>query len=325
MKQRILITGLTGFVGSHLAEFLLGKSSYEVYGILRWRSKLENIAHIKRGLHLHECDLRDAAAVTEVIRAIRPSVVFHLAAQSFVHTSWRAPSETLSTNILGQVNLLEAIRLHAPKAIIHIAGSSEEYGLVLPSELPIKETNPLRPLSPYAVSKVTQDLLGFQYFRSYHMRIIRTRSFNTTGPRRGEVFAESNFAKQIVEIDRGLKPPVIRVGNLEAKRDYTDVRDIVRAYHLAVTKGVPGEVYNICSGQTHRMYDVLHLLLRLSRVKARIRLDPSRIRPSDVAVLRGDNTKFTRLTGWRPTIPFTQTLTDLLEYWRRMIPIPKRR
>lgn len=324
MRPRVLITGLTGFVGSHLAELLLATPPYEVHGILRWRSKVDNIAHITQGLQLHECDLRDAAAVTEVIRVIRPRIVFHLAAQSFVHASWLAPSETLSTNILGEVNLLEAIRRYAPLSTVHIAGSSEEYGLVMPSELPVKETNPLRPLSPYAVSKVAQDLLGFQYFQSYRLRIIRTRAFNTTGPRRGEVFAESNFARQIVEIERGLRPPVVDVGNLEARRDYTDVRDIVRAYVLAVKKGVPGEVYNICSGRTYRMRDVLTLLLKRSRVTVSIRRDPARFRPSDVAILCGDHSKFTRLTGWRPTIPLRQTLNDLLEYWRRTIPVSTR-
>jgi GDP-4-dehydro-6-deoxy-D-mannose reductase len=199
---------------------------------------------------------------------------------------------------------------------IQIAGSSEEYGMVYENEIPIKETNPLRPLSPYAVSKVAHDLLGYQYYKSYKLYIVRTRGFNHSGPRRGEVFVESNFPKQIAEIEKGLKEPVIHVGNLEAKRDFTDVRDMVRGYWLSLEKCDPGEVYNICSGRAFKIKEVLDILLSLSKVKVEVKQDPTRMRPSDVPILLGDHTKFSEKTGWQPTIPFEKTLEDILNYWR---------
>lgn len=317
--KKILITGVTGFVGSHLAEFLLQRKGVRVYGITRWRSQTENIDHIKNKLKLYECDIRDASSVREVISETRPDTIFHLSAQSFVPASWNAPAETLVTNILGELNIFEACRHLKINPFIQIAGSSEEYGMVYKNELPVKETNPLRPLSPYAVSKVGQDLLGYQYFMSYKLNIIRTRGFNHTGPRRGEVFAESNFAKQIAMIESGLQEPVIYVGNLEAKRDYTDVRDMVEAYWLAVKKCKAGEVYNICNKKAYSIGTVLEILLSLSNAKVKIKKDLARMRPSDVPILIGDNSKFIRQTGWAPKIPFKQTLKDLLRYWREKI------
>lgn len=314
--RKALITGITGFAGSHLAEYLLSRGDVEVHGTYRWRSRRENIAAIADRLHLHECDLRDATSVNHLIEAVRPDLIFHLAAQSFVPTSWIAPAETLITNILGQVHIFEAMRQHRLDCRIQIACSSEEYGLVHPDEVPIKEGNPLRPLSPYAVSKVAQDLLGYQYWKSYGLYVVRTRTFNHTGPRRGEVFAESNFARQVAEIEQGLREPVLRVGNLEARRDFTDVRDVVRAYWLALELGEPGEVYNIASNRTYPIRDVVDLLLGMSRVAIRLEVDPARLRPSDVPILLGDATKFSALTGWRPEIPFEKTLADLLQYWR---------
>jgi GDP-4-dehydro-6-deoxy-D-mannose reductase len=319
MAERVLITGITGFVGSHLAELFLSKD-LEVYGTKRWRSKTENITHIMGKLNLREADLRDGHSLFEVMREVKPHYIFHLAAQSFVPTSWRAPAATMETNAVGTLNLLEAVRKVGIDPAIQMAGSSEEYGLVLPDEVPIKETNPLRPLSPYGVSKVATDKLGFQYHKSYGMKIVVTRSFNHTGPRRGEVFVTSNFAKQIVEIEKGLRDPLIRVGNLEAKRDFSDVRDVVRAYWLALKKGDYGEVYNICSGEPRVINDVLDLLLQKSTVKdIKIEKDPSRMRPSDVQVLHGDCSKLMEKTGWKPVIPFNKTMSDLLEYWRKRI------
>ena len=314
--MRSLITGLTGFVGSHLAEHLLEQGS-EVFGTARWRSDTSNIDHLEGRIELVECDIRDGASVKKVIFDVRPEEIYHLAAQSFVPTSWRAPSETLETNIIGQVHLLEAVRELGAKPRIHIAGSSEEYGMVYQDELPITENNPLRPLSPYGVSKVGQDLLGYQYFMTYGLPIIRTRAFNHTGPRRGAVFVTSNFAKQITDIEKGRQEPVIRVGNLDARRDFSDVRDIVRGYVLALRQGEPGEVYNLCSGRSRTIREVLETLLGLSTVKARIEHDPARIRPSDVPVLQGDYGKLRARTGWQPLIPFERTAGDLLEYWRR--------
>ncbi len=317
--MKVLITGITGFVGSHLADYLLSLGSIEIYGIERWRSRTENIEHIRDKIKLVGCDIRDSISVTETIGKIKPDKIFHLAAQSFVPSSWQAPQESLTTNIIGELNVFEAVRAVNINPVIQIAGSSEEYGLVLPDELPIKETNPLRPLSPYAVSKVGQDFLGYQYYKSYNMNIIRTRAFNHTGPRRGEVFASSNFAKQIVEIEKNKREPVIFVGNLDARRDFSDVRDVVRAYWLATEKCLPGEVYNISSGKALSIKEMLDLLLKISKVKVEIKQDSARMRPSDVNVLLGDNTKFCKQTGWKPEIPFEQTLKDLLEYWRGKI------
>ena len=319
--MKVLITGVTGFAGSHLAEYLLGLGGVEVHGIQRWRSKTENIDHIASRLRLHDCDLRDASSVRQLLERVKPDRIFHLAAQSFVPMSWHAPAETLTTNILGQLNIFEVCRQIGINPWIQIAGSSEEYGMVTAEELPIRESNPLRPLSPYGVSKVGQDLLAYQYYMSFKLNAVRTRGFNHTGPRRGHVFVESNFAEQIARIEKGQQEPVIHVGNLKAMRDYTDVRDMVRGYWLSLDKGEAGEVYNICSGKTHSIEDVLKQLLSMSTVKVRIEPDPARMRPSDVMLLHGDCTKFMKRTGWKPTIPLETTLKDLLEYWREKVTV----
>ncbi len=314
--MRVLITGITGFAGSHLADLCLTKKGVELFGIVRWRSRTENIEHIWDRVKLLECDLRDATSTRDAIEEIRPDYIFHLAAQSFVPTSWNAPTESLVTNIVGQLNVFEAVRKIKLACRIQIACSSEEYGMVYPGEVPIKETNPLRPLSPYAVSKVGQDMLAYQYFMSYRTDVVRTRGFNHTGPRRPAIFVCSDFAKQIIDIGRGARKPVIRVGNLEARRDFTDVRDIVRAYWLALEKGKSGEVYNLCSGTSYRIGEILEMLLSLAGVKAAIEQDAARLRPSDVPHLEGSNEKFRADTGWKPEIPFEQTLRDLLDFWR---------
>lgn len=318
--MRALITGITGFAGSHLAEYLLQEQSgVEVYGTLRWRSRMDNIEHLGKRIHLVEADLRDYSSMHRALEETRPDYIFHLAAQSFVPSSWSAPNDTIVTNVTGQTNLFEAIRILKLDPVVQLACSSEQYGLVLPDEVPIKETNPLRPLSPYAVSKVAQDYLGYQYFQSYGLRVIRTRGFNHTGPRRGQVFVTSNFCSQVAAIELGLQEPVIRVGNIEAIRDFTDVRDMVRAYWLAVTKGTPGEVYNIATGKGIRIREMLDRLLALSRVEVKVEMDPDRLRPSDVEILIGDSSKFRADTGWEPRIPFEQTLQDLLGYWREKL------
>jgi len=315
--MKILITGITGFAGSHLADLIVQERLGEIYGIHRWRSDMSNIKHLYGKINLVECDLRDAFSVIDVIDSIRPDKIFHLAAQSFVPTSWNAPTESLTTNIIGQLNLFEACRKSGIDPWIQIACSSEEYGLVYPDEIPIKETNSLRPLSPYAVSKVGQDLLGFQYFKSYGMKNVRTRGFNHTGPRRGSVFVCSDFAKQIVDIENGRRDPVMYVGNLEAKRDFSDVRDTVKGYWLALEKCDPGESYNICSGVSLSIQTILDKLLAKSETQIEVRQDPKRMRPSDVPVLQGDNSKFVEQTGWTRKYDFDQTLTDILEYWRK--------
>jgi GDP-4-dehydro-6-deoxy-D-mannose reductase len=318
--MRVLITGITGFAGSHLAEHILSLGEdIEVVGIHRWRSRTENIDHFVDQLTMCECDLRDASSVRKLIAEMMPDRIFHLAAQSYVPASWDAPAETLTTNILGQLNIFEALRETGCGARIQIAGSSEEYGMVYPEETPITEDNPLRPLSPYAVSKVAQDTLAYQYFMSYGTPVIRTRGFNHTGPRRGDVFVTSNFALQIALIEAGKQEPIIMVGNLEARRDFTDVRDTVRAYWLTLEHGEPGEVYNIASGKAWRIREVLDLLLGHSSVEIQVQEDPERLRPSDVPLLLGDNSRMRKVTGWEPEIPFEQTTKDLLDYWRERV------
>jgi GDP-4-dehydro-6-deoxy-D-mannose reductase len=314
--RRVLVTGVTGFAGSHLVDYMLERGDCEIFGIQRWRSPTDNIAHFIGRIQLLECDLRDASSTRDTIDAVRPDWIFHLAAQSFVPTSWSAPTESLVTNVVGQLNLFEAIRHLGLKPRIQIACSSEEYGMVHADEVPIRETNPLRPLSPYAVSKVGQDMLGYQYWMSWKMDVVRTRGFNHEGPRRGPVFVASDFAKQIADIERGRKPPVLSVGNLEAKRDFTDVRDMVKAYWLALEMCKAGEAYNICTGRAWRIRDVLDCLLGMTEVDIEVRQDPARLRPSDVPILCGDHRKFVEATGWQPTIPFEQTLRDMLDYWR---------
>jgi GDP-4-dehydro-6-deoxy-D-mannose reductase len=318
--MRVLITGITGFAGSHLAEYILARHpDVEIFGIVRWRSRMENVLPFRDRVELCEADLKDLVSLQGCLARVKPDRVFHLAAQSFVPTSWKCPAETFAINAIGEVNLFEALLSLKLSPLIQVAGSSEEYGRVFPDEIPMKETNPLRPLSPYAVSKVAQDLLGYQYFQSYGLPIVRTRGFNHTGPRRGEVFVTSSFAKQIAEIEKGKKEPVIHVGNLDAQRDFNDVRDIVEAYWLSLEKGEPGEVYNIGSGVARSIRGVLDILLSLSQARVRVEVDPDRLRPSDVPILLADSSKFVGRTGWRPRIPFQQTLRDLLDYWRDRI------
>ena len=315
--MRVLITGITGFAGSHLAEYILAHHpDVRVCGIVRWRSRMDNICGITDKIELHEADLKDIVSLRKCLAEIKPDRIFHLAAQSFVPTSWKMPAETFAINAVGQINLFEALLGLKMNPRIQVAGSSEEYGQVFPDEVPMKETNPLRPLSPYAVSKVAQDLLAWQYFQSYGMKTVRTRGFNHTGPRRGDVFVTSNFAKQIAEIEKGKREPVIYVGNLEAKRDFTDVRDIVRGYWLCLEKGEPGDVYNIGTGKAYSMQEVLDMLLALSKTKVKVKVDPARLRPSDVPILLSDSSKFVSLTGWKPEIPLKKTFKDLLNYWR---------
>jgi GDP-4-dehydro-6-deoxy-D-mannose reductase len=320
MKKRVLITGITGMAGSHLADLLLAEApEYEIFGTKRWRSSLSNVDHLQDKVKFIDCNLTDSTACLKLIETTRPDYVFHLAAQSFVPHSWQNPNATLSDNIMMQLHLFEAIRSVGIDPVIQIALSSEEYGKVLPHEAPVKENNPLRPLSPYAVSKVAQDMLAYQYNQSYGFKTIRTRAFNHEGPRRGEVFVTSNFAKQIAEIEAGLKPPQLKVGNLNARRDWSDVRDVARAYWLSVQHCVPGEEYIIASGKTRSIQELLDFLLSQTKSKIEVVVDPARLRPSDVELLQGDPSKFIKATGWKPRYTFEQTMGDLLEYWRERV------
>jgi len=314
--MRVLITGVTGFVGSHLVDYINTLGGCQVFGTKRRRSPLDNL---HSPVELIDCELTDYRSVENAIMESRPDRIFHLAAQSYVPQSWDAPEHTLDNNIQSTLNILEAILHCDPSIRLQVAGSSEEYGIVLPHECPITEEQPLRPLSPYGVSKVACDLLSRQYAKSYDLHVVVTRAFNHTGPRRGEVFATSNFAKQIAEIEAGKCNPYIQVGNLNARRDWTDVRDIVRAYWLALDCCDSGSVYNIASGSAVTIGDMLNQLLLLSTADIKITHDPSRMRPSDVPLLLGDSTAFSALTGWTPSIPFSQTLADLLNYWRSSV------
>jgi len=314
--MNVLITGVTGFAGSHLADYLNDKGDIDVFGTKRRRSPLDNInSHVE----LTDCELTDYPSVHHVIDSVRPDKIFHLAAQSFVPQSWEAPEYTFQVNVFSTLNIMEAIRRIDPEIRLLVAGSSEEYGFVLPSECPVTEDQPLRPMSPYGVSKVSMDLLARQYVKSYGLKIVITRAFNHTGPRRGEVFATSTFAKQIAELEAGGGDPIIKVGNLAAQRDFTDVRDMVRAYWLALWNCDWGEPYNIGTGTDISMLQVLDTLLSFSDVHIKTEVDPSRLRPSDVPRLQSDSTKFRKLTGWKPEIPFNQTMKDLLDYWRERV------
>lgn len=314
--MNILITGATGFVGSHLIEYILENKKNTVYGTKRRRSDMSNVQETKDKIEWIDTDLTDSHSVYNALKISSPDKIFHLAAQSFVPTSWNAPQETVITNVIGTINLFESIRQLNLDPKIHIAGSSEEYGLVKTDEIPISESNPLRPLSPYGVSKVAQELFAQQYHKSYGMKTVTTRAFNHTGPRRGELFVTSNFAKQIVEIEKGIKKPIIHVGNLNAQRDFTDVRDIVRAYWISLDKCRYGESYNVCSEKSTTIKKILETLIKYSNVNVEVKQDPTRMRPSDVELLVGDCTKFKKETGWKPEISLDKTLNDLLDYWR---------
>jgi GDP-4-dehydro-6-deoxy-D-mannose reductase len=338
--MRVLITGITGFAGSHLAEYLATLDGVEVYGTYRWRSRLDNLADLRvagllniveggasdveaiqrafvsGAVNLITGDIIDPLSMRIVIEAVRPERIFHLAAQSHVPTSWNSPVDTMRTNVEGQINLFEAVRAARLDPLIQIAGSSEEYGLVHADEVPVTETNALRPLSTYAVSKVAQDRLAYQYWRSYGLRSVIARGFNHCGPRQTENFVVATLARQIAAIEAGLQPPIISVGDLTSTRDLTDVRDIARAYWLLLEQCQPGEVYNIGSGTMRTVQEILDQLLALTNVPIRIEQDPNRLRPSDVKILLANDTKFRTATGWRPVIPFDQTLRDTLHYWR---------
>ena len=317
--MRVLVTGVRGFTGSYLAEFLLSKKGVEVHGLGRPFSDKKPRRKISHGVIFHPCDILDAKTVERILKKVRPERVFHLAAQSSASLSWNFPAKTLQTNLIGQMNILEAVRKSGQHSQIHIAGSSDAYGIVPISERPIQETICLKPVSPYGVSKAAQDLLAYQYHKAYGLPIVRTRAFNHTGPGQSEAFVASNFARQFALIEAGKEKPVIRVGNLEAVRDFTDVRDIVKAYWLALEKGKSGEVYNVCSGTGHKIGEIVEFYLKHVKVKIKVKLDRVRIRLGDVPFLVGDPSKFMKETGWKAVTPFETTLTDLLNAWRQTV------
>ncbi len=320
--MRILITGISGFVGSHLAEYCL-KQGDKVYGTILSHHLGDEVKHLKGilgQLTLRECNLMNRSAVFKVLNEVKPDIIFHLAAHSFVPFSWKEPQEALQNNIISELNIFDTIRdLHLEdKTVIQIACSSEEYGFVKPEECPIRETNELRPMSPYAVSKIGQEYLAKQYNYSYELKTVITRAFNHEGPRRGIDFVTSAFASQIADIEKTGMGGVINVGNLDSVRDFTDVRDMVRAYYLAVTsdKIKYGEPYNICSGKGHKIKEVLDILLDLTGANIVINQDKEKMRPSDVPLLLGDCSKFRKAIGWKSEIGFEEMLLDIIEYWR---------
>ncbi len=313
---RALVTGAGGFVGKHLLSYLLDQTDWHIF--LTTRSQAREAGDSERVSTL-ACDLLDAAHIVRVVERVAPDFVFHLAAQSNVQQAFKDPEGTYTGNVVGQLNLLTALRAVAPHARILVACSSEQYGLVRPEDIPIDEDTPFRPNNPYAVSKIAQDALALQHFLSWGQQTIRVRSFNHIGPGQSENFVASAFARQVARIEAGLQEPVLHVGNLEAERDFTDVRDMVRAYLLAITRGEPGEVYNIGSGKAHTIQSVLDAFLSGSKVAVEVRQDPARMRPSDIPVLVCDATRFHQRTGWTPQIPLEQTLGDILDYWRERV------
>lgn len=325
--KRAFITGLTGMVGSHLADYLLQHTDWEIYGLCRWRSPLDNIAHLlprvnaNDRVHLLYGDLRDYLSIHEAVRKAGPDFVFHLAAQSFPRTSFDAPLDTLETNVQGTAHVLEALRKNAVRAVTHVCASSEVFGRVPREKLPIDEECGFHPASPYAISKVGTDLIGRYYAEAYGMTVMTTRMFTHTGPRRGDVFAESTFAKQIAMIEAGQIAPVVKAGNLDSLRTFADVRDAVRAYYLLVTVNpIPAAYYNIGGTYTCTIGDMLKTLLSMSTAKGiRVETDPERLRPIDADLQVPDTRKFRAVTGWEPAIPFEQTMQDLLQYWRERV------
>ena len=314
------VTGIVGFVGSHLAEHLLSKGE-EVHGLKRWRSPLDNVNHILPKIHLHDGDLLEIKSLVDILNKVKPDYIYHLAAMSYVPHSFVAPALTLETNVIGTVNLYEAIKYVGIDPMIHFCGSSESYGQVTKEDLPIKETQALNPSSPYGVSKAAADLASLSYFKTHKLKIVRTRAFTHSGARRNEKFVIPAFAKQIAEIEAGIKEePNINVGNLDSIRTFLDVRDIVEAYYLTLRKCTPGEVYNIAGNATMKIREMLYKLLDMAEVRGlTITEKESLMRPSDVTLQVPDISKFKKATKWEPTIPFDKTLQDVLDFWRKKV------
>ena len=310
---KYLITGANGFCGRHLADVLVGGSN-SVYGISR--SIPDDLVAQHPAVTYEQCNLIDHTSVYNMLKKIEPNYIFHLAAESSVASSWKSPVNIMNNNVLSQINIFEAVRELELSTRIIVACSSEEYGLINESDLPVNENCCFNPLSAYAVSKVSQDMLAYQYFKSYDMDIVRVRSFNLTGPGRPPTYALSSFAHQIAEIEKRISKNVISVGNLDVKRDYTDVRDAVNGYNELALKAKPGTVYNLCSGKTYSLKDLLDILVSYSTKNINIEIDKMKFRPSDLPIMLGDNTRIKTEIGWTPKIDIYDTLKDLLNYWR---------
>lgn len=318
-SMTVLVTGAAGCVAYYLADYIRKEHpAAEIHGLERWGVSWQDIRRLMDGMVMHEGDLLDFGSTLTILREVKPDLVFHLAAQSYVPTSYLAPASTLSNNGIGTLNLLEAIRIEGLTPRIVIVSSPEVYGDVPEEELPITEQTPLRPVNPYAVSKAAEDLLGFMHHRAYGLHTVITRAFAHEAPRRGPWFAVSNFALQIARIEAGLQEPVLKVGNLKSVRTYGDVRDTVRAYWLAAEMCAPGEAYNIAGAEVMTVGEMLERLLAMTPMKGKItvEVDPARLRPHDVPRQVADDSKFRNLTGWNPNIPFGRTLAEMLSHWR---------
>jgi len=318
--RKVLITGISGFAGSYLAEYLVSKNEYDIYGTYLFEESKINLSTVKDAVKLIKVDLSLDSEVFNLIEEVRPSLIFHLAALTSPSDSFKNPVQTLTNNISLQINLLEAVKKNKLfNTRILIVSSADIYGLVNVQDLPIDEETKLMPMSPYSVSKIAQDYLGLTYYLSYGLKTVRVRPFNHIGPRQSHHFVVASFAKQIAEIEKGKKKPILSVGNIEAKRDFTNVKDVVRAYDLAIEKGEIGEVYNIGSGISYKISDILNILISMSKVKIKIEKDKTLMRPGDNPELVCDPTKFVKLTNWKPMIPIETTLKDTLDYWRNII------
>ncbi len=317
--MRVFITGITGPVGSFLADYLLTFPDIEIHAFKRWRSDPRPIEHLFGQITFHEGDIEDAFSIERAIERAAPDRVYHLAAQSYPSASWDAPIATMRANVEGTINLLEAVRRQCPSARVHIAGTSAEYGWVAPEDTPIRETHPLRPASPYGVSKVAAELTGLQYHQSYGLHVIVTRSFNHVGPRQGDRCAMQTFCQQMAAAEAGRQESAILVGNLEPRRDFTHTADVAQALWLLLDRGTPGEVYNLCSGQATRIGDIVDIVRQQGRVPVEIRVDPARLRLVDEPVLMGDPRKLHAATGWEPRIGIAQMVAELLDYWRERL------
>lgn len=316
--MRVLITGISGFAGSHLADVCLAQGA-DVYGLTQTPGPHPNLAHLGGRIDLRTANITARADMIDAFGAIRPDRIFHLAAQAHVPTAWNDPAETLTTNILGQLNVILAMQEHAPEARLLAVSSSNVYGMVEAGDLPVNETTPFRPADPYAVSKVGQDMLALQYAQSHGLFIVRVRPFNHIGPRQAPDFVIARFAQELAEMEAGLRPPTMKVGNMSAKRDFTDVRDVARAYWLALEKGAPGAVYTVGSGAARSIDEMLEIMQSLAKIDIRVETDPALFRPGDLPVLQADPREFQRQTGWQTAIPLEQTLADTLDYWREQV------
>jgi len=318
--KNVLITGVSGSGGSYLAEYIVrNQPEVEVHGIARWHSttSAHNLSAIQDQVTVHECDLTDFSSVFSVLKKIKPDAIFHLASHANVKASFITPLSVLNNNIMSTANLFEAVRVAEIDPVIQLCSTSEVYGQVLPDEVPITEDNPIRPSSPYAVSKVTQDLLGLTYFRSYNMKIIRTRMFAYINPRRTDLFATA-FARQVARIEAGLQKKLLH-GNLDSVRTIIDVRDAMESYWVATLRCDPGEAYNIGGATTMKVGEFLDMLKKLSKVEISSQVDPKLLRPADVTLQIPDVDKFTKQTGWKPKYNFEESVEYLLNYWRNEV------